>query len=268
MQQLEIWQIALAIIAAYGIGLAKTGITGIGMFSVALVSVAMPGKTALGVVLPLLLCADCIAVLYYRRHAVWSHLWKLFPWAAAGIILGAFAVGRISDHRVAQLVGGLLLVLTGLQFAQKLREWSKRPAEEPEQGLDEEEVPVELKVGLLASGGLITACLGLLAGFATMVGNAAGPLMILYLLAARLPKMEFVGTSALYYFCLNVFKIPFSMQLGILTARTLLIDLQLMVFVIAGALTGRRLLRYINQTQFENLAMLFTALAGLRLISS
>lgn len=258
--------IAIAILAAYGIGLAKTGIAGVGILAVALFSIAMPGRVALGVVLPLLVFADCFAVMYYRRHAVWSHLWRLFPWAALGIVLGAIAVGRINDHQVSRLVGWLLLGLTAIQAAQKVQEivdHRRRLALPADPGSDLG--VTELKIGVLARGGVITIALGILAGFATMVGNAAGPLMILYLLAARLPKMEFVGTGAWYFFCLNLFKVPFSMHAGLLTPQTLKIDWQLAVFVVLGALTGRPLLRRVDQKLFEALSMLFTAAAGIRL---
>jgi uncharacterized protein len=254
LQHLSPLSLALIILAAYGIGLSKTGIAGVGIVAVALFSVAMPGRAAVGAVLPLLVLADCFAVLYYRRSAVWSHLIRLFPWAALGIVIGAVAMGKISDHHVGQLVGALLIALTALQAYQKAKTQKAVSAgKEPE-------------VGFLASGGVASASLGLLAGFATMVGNAAGPLMILYLLAARLPKEEFVGTGAWYFFCLNIFKIPFSLHLGNITQQTLGIDLQLAIFVVIGAISGRPILKRINQDLFENLSMLFTAIAAVKLM--
>ena len=255
---LEFWQLAVVMFAAYGIGLAKTGITGVGIVAVALFAYAL-GPASVGVVLPLLICTDCIAVLYYRRHAVWSHLWRLFPWAAVGIIMGWFTMQRINERHVGHLIGALLLMLTCLQLAQRVQA-ARRKAQNPEGE------PEALPVGLLASGGLITIALGILAGFATMVANAAGPLMVLYLLAARLPKMEFVGTAAWYYFCLNLFKVPFSWHLGLLNLPALRLDLMLLPFAILGAFTGRRILPHINQRLFETLALFFTALAALKLL--
>jgi len=148
------------------------------------------------------------------------------------------------------------VALTALQLVQKVQAKQAAAAGKAE----------SLAVGFLASGGVASASLGLLAGFATMVGNAAGPLMILYLLAARLPKEEFVGTGAWYIFCLNLFKIPFSVHLGNITRQTLMVDLQLAIFVVVGAISGRPILKKINQDLFENLSMFFTALAALKLI--
>src|SRR6476661_4170882 len=97
---LALWQWAILVTAAFLIGVSKTGITGLGTFAVALFALALPARSSVGVVLLILISADIIAVTIYRHHAIWSHLWRLFPWAAIGIILGYFAVGRIDDRHV------------------------------------------------------------------------------------------------------------------------------------------------------------------------
>src|SRR6187549_1801306 len=58
--------------------------------------------------------------------------------------------------------------------------------------------------------------MGILAGVATMLANAAGPVFAIYLIAVGLPKMEFVGTSAWFFFIINLFKVPFSIALGLI----------------------------------------------------
>lgn len=248
---LETWQWLLAAGGAFLIGLSKTGIVGIGIFSVGMFALVFPSRESVGVVLPILITADIVAVGAYRRHAVWSHLWRLFPWAAAGIVLGYLAMGRIDDHQVARLIGAILVVLSGLQV------WRRRTAAgataEPER------VPGSL---------WFVASVGIAAGFTTMVANAAGPIMILYLLAMRLPKMEFIGTGAWYFLILNVFKVPFSWDLGIVNPASFVLDLKLAPFAIGGALFGRRVLQHINQALFENLALLFTVAAAIRLLTS
>jgi hypothetical protein len=107
---------------------------------------------------------------------------------------------------------------------------------------------------------------GVLAGFTTQVANAAGPIMILYLLAMRLPKMEFLGTGAVFYLCLNLFKVPFMAALGMITPASILANLQLAPAVMAGALAGRWLVDRINQQWFELIALALTLVAGLRLL--
>jgi hypothetical protein len=110
------------------------------------------------------------------------------------------------------------------------------------------------------------ALMGALAGFTTMVANAAGPVMILYLLAMQLPKMEFLGTGAWFFLAVNLFKVPFSWQLDLMTAPSLMLDLKLAPLVIAGAILGRLLIGRIHQRLFETLALAFTTLAALKMV--
>jgi uncharacterized membrane protein YfcA len=245
---LDAWQWALLALAAFLAGLSKTGISGIGTFAVAIFAIVLPARESVGAVLPILICADVVAVIAYRRHAVWPHLLRLFPWAALGIILGYTALGRIDGGQVGPLVGSILLVVVALQW------WRQRRA--TRQG-GELEVPRSL---------VFVAVTGILAGFTTMVANAAGPIMVVYLLAMRLPKMEFIGTGAWYFLLLNLFKVPFSTQLGLINPLSLLLDLRLAPVAIAGALSGRALIPHINQRLFETLAVVFTVVAAIRLL--
>jgi hypothetical protein len=239
------WQWAVVVTGAFLVGLSKTGIPGIGILAVALFAIVIPAKESSGVVLPVLIAADVIAVAAYRRHAQWNHLWGLFPWAALGILLGYLTVGHIRSEQVNVLIGLLLLGMVVLHLYRKLR------------GDDADRVPTSL---------LFTASMGILGGFTTMVANAAGPVMILYLLAMRLPKNEFMGTSAWYFFLLNCFKVPFSANLGLINAASLQLDLPLMAVSMAGAAFGKQLLPYINQRAFEAIALAFTLIAAFRLL--
>ena len=107
---------------------------------------------------------------------------------------------------------------------------------------------------------------GVLAGFMKLVANAAGPLMIIYLLAMRLPKMEFVGTGAVFFMLLNLFKVPFMVNLGLINPGSFALNLLLAPAVFAGAFLGRKILVKLNQKLFENLALGLSAVAGLRLL--
>jgi uncharacterized membrane protein YfcA len=112
----------------------------------------------------------------------------------------------------------------------------------------------------------VAAAIGMLAGFTTLVANAAGPLMAIYLLAMRLPKLEYVGTAAIFFCLLNLFKLPFMVNLGLITSASVEFNLLLAPLVLAGALLGRWLLRHINQRVFEELILALSAIAGLLLL--
>jgi uncharacterized membrane protein YfcA len=99
-----------------------------------------------------------------------------------------------------------------------------------------------------------------------MVANAAGPVMTLYLLAMRLTKLEFLGTGAAFFLLINWIKVPFSAQLGLLTAPSLTLNLWLLPAVAAGALAGPWVVKRVNQAAFENWALALTALAVVKLL--
>ncbi|MEN9840518.1 MAG: hypothetical protein RL376_318, partial [Verrucomicrobiota bacterium] len=239
-------QWVLAGLAALVVGLSKTGVPGVSMLSVAIFANLLPTKQASGFVLPLLLCGDLVAVFSYRRHTEWKHLRRLFLWTGAGVVLGAVALGRIDDRQARVLVGGIVVALVGLHL------WRKRGAggSAGAAGANEAE-----------HGAWFAPTIGVLAGFTTLVANAAGPLMAIYLLAMRLPKLAFIGTSAVFFLLLNLFKVPFMVGLGLITPESVRVNLLLVPAVLAGALVGRWALPRLSQSWFERLALLLSAAA-------
>jgi uncharacterized protein len=246
-QRVTWWQWLLACLAAFLIGLSKTGIAGIGILSVALFANVLPVRESIGTALLTLIAGDIMAVTIYRRDASWPHLLRLFPPTAIGVVIGALALDRIPDLGLRRLIGAILLALVVLHVARIIR---SRPPAEP--------------AG--SHRPWLIGWTGVAAGFTTMVANAAGPIMILYLLALRMPKLLFIGTSAWFFLVLNLFKVPFSINLGLITFASIAISLRLIPFAIVGALVGRRILQRIDQRLFERLALVLTLLAGLRLL--
>jgi uncharacterized protein len=241
----ETWQWALAIVGAFLVGVSKTAITGLAMLSVAIFSQIMPPKQATGLVLPLLIFGDIVSVASYRRHAQWRHLWRLLPWATAGVVAGYLAMGRVDDRQAKLLIGFILVALVALHYLRRMRTGA-REAEH---------------------GWWFAPAIGILAGFTTLVANAAGPLMVIYLLAMRLPKMEYVGTGAVFFFVLNlVIKTPFMVHLGLVNASSIVVNLMLAPAVFLGAWVGRRILVRIDQKLFENLSLGLAAAAGIKLL--
>ena len=76
----------------------------------------------------------------------------------------------------------------------------------------------------------------------------------------------FMGTAAWYFFLLNSFKVPFSINLGLINSHSISLNLKLLPAVLAGALFGRALLPHINQRIFEIIALGFALVAGIRLL--
>lgn len=257
---LEPWQWALIVLGAFLVGVSKTGIAGFGILFVAVFANVIPARQATGFVLPLLICGDVFAVASYRQHAVWRHLWRLFPWTALGVGLGTLALGRLDDVAVRRLVGGIIVAMFALHVWRK-RSLAGRVAAAPD---GRGGAAPDAWVG--RAPGWFAPAAGVLAGFTTQVANAAGPVMILYLLAMGLPKMEFMGTGAVFFLCLNLFKVPFMAGLGMITAGSLLTNVLLAPVVVAGALAGRWIIHRINQQWFEWTALVLTFAAGVKLL--
>ena len=237
-----------AALGAFMVGVSKAGITGLSILSIALFNhVFLSSKQASGLVLPLLIFGDFVAVFSYRKHAQWHYLWRLFPWTAAGVVLGYLTLGRISDHTARILIGWIIVSLALLSF---WRRYVSAPAEE----------------SAAAFHWSVGAAIGLTAGFITLIANAAGPLMAIYLVAMRLPKMEYVGTAAVFFMLLNLFKVPFMVDLGLITTQSFGFNLMLAPAVLLGALAGRWLLKHVNQNLFEQLVLLLSAIGGILLV--
>lgn len=241
----EPWQWVLLYLAALFFGFSKTGIPGISILSVGILANLMPAKQATGVVLPMLIFADLFAYAIYRKNLEWRRVGRLLPWALAGLVLGWLVLGRVSDHGAARLIGGIIAVMLALQL---WRRW-KNP--------DEAATHAPVWFG---------PAMGLFAGLTTMVANAAGPVMTLYLLAMRLPKLEFLGTGAAFFLLINWIKVPFIAQLGLINASSLTLNLWLLPAVAVGALLGRPVVERVNQKVFENLALALAAVATVKLL--
>ncbi|MBN1816813.1 MAG: sulfite exporter TauE/SafE family protein [Sedimentisphaerales bacterium] len=245
------WQWILLGICGILVGISKTGIPGFGILVVPLMAIAMGDEAmkSVGILLPMLIFADLFAVLYHRRNAEWRHIIRLIPFALAGIVAGYFAMKALKgqDLLVKRIIGGIVLLMIGLRLWQTQRL-------KPDQ---EDKLPHHPAFAL---------AMGFAAGLTTMMANAAGPVMILYLLAMRLPKMQFVGTSAWFFFLVNWIKVPFHANLDNITAQSLGLDLCLFPFVILGALLGIVALTRIPQKAFNLVVQVLAVAAALTLI--
>jgi len=108
--------------------------------------------------------------------------------------------------------------------------------------------------------------LGLGGGMATMLANAAGPIAQFYLLAMRLPKYAFIGTSAWLFLIVNVSKVPLMYELDILNFEIFSVSAWLFLPAMLGALVAPKLVGYIRQDWFERMIWFFIVVAGLRMV--
>jgi len=230
---------AIVIAAALLIGFAKTAIGGVAMVAVALFALVLPTKDSTGAVLLLLLTGDLVAIWVYRRHVDWRLIARLILPVLIGIGLGAWFLSQVDDLVLRRTIGGILLVLLVAGFwREKLR-------------------PHHPAVG---------AGYGGLAGFTTMVANAGGPPMNLYLLAVGYDKWRFLGTSAWFFFAVNLTKLPVSIGLGIIRPELAVLAGVLVPLVLLGTWIGRIVIKRIDQQLFERLVTVFVALTAVYLL--
>lgn len=227
------------------VGLSKTGMPGAGIPAVAMMAEAFRDDTKLsvGAILPVLLIGDLFAITYYRRDADWRRLWQLFPYVVAGMVPGYLVLWLVAGDALRRLIGIIILLLLVLQLGRRRFGWEH-----------------------LSEQRWFVATTGMLAGFGTTVSNAAGPVMGIYLISQHLDKRQFLGTSAWFFFFVNVSKIPLYTALGMITPASLGFDAWLIPAVVLGALLGIQLMRWIPQRAFNILVLLLAGVAALRMI--
>ncbi|WP_077798254.1 sulfite exporter TauE/SafE family protein [Streptomyces sp. JHA26] len=246
------WGFAALAFAALLVGFSKTAVSGANTVSLAIFAAVLPARASTGVLLPVLIAGDVLAVLTYRRHAHWPTLWRLFPAVGAGVVVGTVFLVWADDAVVRTSIGVILLFMAGVTV------WRRRRA-------DADGRPD----GAASRTGRAKArSYGVLGGFTTMVANAGGPVMSMYLLSAGFRKLGFLGTSAFFFLVVNVSKLPFSAGLGLIDGRSLFLDAVLVVFVVPGALIGKWAVNRIDQRLFERLVIAATVVGGLQLLLS
>lgn len=234
-----------ALVAAFCIGVSKAGFSGISMVSVVILAEIYGPKASVGLALPLLIAADLMAYPAFLKHGSWKPVWKLLPATMVGLLLGWWLLGEIDDRMARRVIGGCVLFMVAIQALRKLQ-------------------PVFFDKISESHG--FGAGAGVLGGFATMLANAAGPVIQLYFLARRLPKMEMIGIGARFFLLVNVIKIPLNAKLALITPASLLENLKLLPGVVIGIIVGRWLIGRVPQAIFEWMIVAFAFAAALRLL--
>ncbi len=239
------WEWVLIGFAALLIGMAKAGLGGLGMVAIVIFASVMPARESTGAVLTLLIVADLFAIVAYRAHVVWGMVFRLLPPAVVGILVGWWVMPMLGDGGYGRVIGWMTLGLLAVLIVQR-----RSPA-----------------LAKAAVGHPVAAwVVGAVGGVATMLANAAGPVMTIYLLACGLPKLAFVGTAAWFFSIVNVTKVPLSVGMGLVTWDSLGMTLVLSPVVVAGGFLGRWVLGWIRQDVFEWMLIGFAGVAAVRLV--
>jgi uncharacterized membrane protein YfcA len=224
---------------AFILGLAKAGLKGIDMLNVTLMALVFGGKASTGIVLPLLCTADIAAVIYYHRHAQWSHLWKLLPWMAVGVLIGVFA-GRDMNEALFRKIMAIIIVITVIIM-----------------------LVMEFRKISVSHHPLFAAGTGVSAGITTMLGNLAGAFANLYFLAMQTAKNEFIGTTAWLFLIINLFKLPFQFLIWKnIDEHSLKIDLALLPALALGFWLGVKIVKRIKDDHYRKVVIVLTLIGA------
>ncbi len=228
-------------IGSFLLGVAKGGLKGLGAIITTMIALVFGSKASTGILMPLLIVGDIFAVWYYHRHTQWKHLWGLIPWMIVGVLIGVWYGKDLPEAQFKKGMAILILVSVILMWLlEKVKSY---------------QVP---------DNKLFAGIMGTVSGFATMVGNLAGPFSELYFLAIRMPKEMFIGTAAWLFFITNFFKLPFHIfTWKTIHAQSLYIDLVLLPPLLIGLWAGIELVKIIRQKQFRQVIMVLTALGAL-----
>jgi uncharacterized membrane protein YfcA len=233
---------ALVFGSAFLVGFSKTSAGGVGLLIIVLITAAFPGKESLGVLIPMLFFADIVAVITYRRHCKWGVIVKIFPITALGVVLGSLLVDYVPPALFLPTLGFIIVGLLALDLL------------------------IETRTLNMCSAKVFVIFTGLFVGVSSMMANAAGPLLSIYLLHLRLPKESFVGTRSWFFLLVNALKFPIAMRLGLINTETLKLDLLFFPVIIIGAIVGWFATRKISFAGFKWWIRGVSMIAGMKFI--
>ena len=235
--------------SAFFFGLSKTGVPGTGILGVLIMMLAFPGteKLSSGAVLPLLIVADIFAVRYYWRFADWQRIRQLLPSVVVGLCLGTVFMRAIDHTQFKLFLAVLVLALISFEQLRRWRNWNTFPKSR-----------------------WFARTMGLLSGFTTLVGNAAGPVMTVYCASQNFNKHDFMGTFAIFFFIVNLAKLPLMggavPGLNMITADTLWFDFLLLPGLLVGAILGRQLFKVIPERYFVPCVLFLNLIVPIQII--
>jgi len=234
---------ALAVPAVIALGLSKGGFSGVGQMATPLLALVMPPLEAAAIFLPIMIVQDLSAVWVYRREWDGRTLAIMIPGAVIGIAAAGFLAAFISDAAVRVFIGVTTIVFVIYAFAVMLRR--PRPARAAS-------VPAGVVWGALS-------------GFTSTICQAGGPPYQMYVLSQKMPKMLFVGTTAMFFASLNAMKVVPYFALGQFSTRGLGTSLVLMPLALVANQLGFWLVRRISQDLFYRITLILMLVISIEL---
>jgi uncharacterized membrane protein YfcA len=246
----------VVVFAVFLIGVTKSGFgAGVGLMIVPMTTIAMGhtsrgSEAALGLMLPLLVAGDLLAVWQYRRFftrgsSAITVVKKLLPGMVVGVILGGLLLFSLHSTK---LVGALIRIEIGLESIGlvALHWWNQW------RGVQSSLMREPMRSHLIGGFSALSSTLA----------HAAGPIVVMYLLPLQMDRQLFVGTCALYFFILNTAKLPAYAGSNMFAKAPPSFSLRFLPVVLAGAVFGLWLNKRMSDKLFTRIVYIVTFCLG------
>ena len=227
-------------VAVFGIG--KGGFAGpISMLAVPVMSFVMNPIQAAGILLPLLVLMDVMALYIYWKKWRVDIIKIIIPASIIGIIIGSLTFQYTSENQIRLVVGIISILFVIISLIQKNDLALK---------------PTKIK-GIFWSS---------TAGYTSFLIHAGAPPMNFYMLPLKLDKTIYIGTTTFAYFIINSVKLIPYYFLGLLAPSNLKISISLIPVAIVSVLIGYFLQKKVSQEMFYNIIYFLLFFSGVKLI--
>tara|TARA_Y100000590_G_scaffold464504_1_gene634119 strand:- start:168 stop:905 length:738 start_codon:yes stop_codon:yes gene_type:complete len=231
--------------AAIGVilfGITKGGFAGpASILAIPVMSLGMSPVTAAGILLPVLLIMDFLAVFIYWKKWDTKNIHIIIPPAIIGIFIGGLTFQYISTDSIRIIVGIICILFIILTVYQKNNKLFK---------------PTKFK-GKFWS---------LISGYTSTIIHAGGPPLSFYLLPQKLDKTTFVGTITLAFLFINLIKLIPYYFLNLLIFSNLQVSLILSPLAPLSIFLGYYFHKKYNESIFYSLIYILLAISGIKLI--
>lgn len=228
------WHVILVIVLlGFTIGFAKGGFNALGAIFAPLLTLVIPNvAAALGVLLPMVIVADAIALWFYWRDWDMRLVLRLLP----GAIVGALAGTALLVYVPAAMMRWILALFTLSLVAYKVAG---------------DAIP-SLRYQPHAWHG---PAVGGFTGLASALFSSGGPVFNSYLLLQALQPRIFIGTTALFFALLNLSTVPGYLFSGFINLPLLASFWWVFLFIPVGIWAARQVIIRIKPAAFEGVIM-------------
>jgi hypothetical protein len=241
--QPTLYYVVIALVALL-IGLSKGGIGQVlGVLITPLLTFVMPVTQAVALALPLLIFGDLFSLWAFWKKWDMRYIRLMLPTAVIGIVIGTLLLTVLPDIALRRILGIMtLLYVVYRLLADRLKALAYQPRNWH---------------GVAAGGA---------AGVGSALANVGALFYTVYMLLQPVEPVIFAGTATLFFFIINILKIPGFIVAGLFDLNLFLQVAWLLPLIPIGVFIGRWLVNRMPQKAFEQLMLVILTLAALVLI--